>query len=71
MRIASALGLVFAFVIGLLSLTQVSSLEDSITGATTGPLAVLAEHLTFFWLLIIVLFVVVTLVGFVGWIARR
>jgi len=69
--IAKALALIFVVVFGTLALTQVSDLEDSITGATTGPLSLLAEHLTFFWLLIMVVLVVMLLVGIIAWAVKH
>ena len=68
--IAKVLALVLVVVVGFLALTQVSALEDSITAATTGPLSLLAEHLTFFWLLIMVVLVVVLLVGILAWVVK-
>lgn len=47
------LGLMMAFVITLLAISQVSDLEDLWDGVTSGPLNTLVNDLTFFvWLLV-------------------
>ena len=61
MRMAAALGLIFALVIGLLALTQVSDLQARVVAVTSGPLQDLSGSLSFFWLLAVVAVAVIGL----------
>ncbi len=55
MRSAAALGLVMAIVVGLLSLTQLGSIQGSLQGLTTGALNTYLGTLQFFGVLLVVL----------------
>lgn len=67
MRIASILGFLLALVAMALALAQVSDLEDVIVAEASGAVATFADHLTFLWLLLLMVMLVGLLAGVIAW----
>jgi hypothetical protein len=70
MRGVTGLALIFAIVIGMLGVTQVIDLEADVT-SLSGGFSDFFTKLPFFYLLMVVVAVVLTVVGLVGSFFRR